>query len=159
VRDPHAAFARLVAAPVDSNEMEHWLGDAVRRQTDHTDTHPCLADRLRAIGVAGSPPLPVPMHESAAATLLGRSADGLALELDHRWWADVEPRLTEARAAREAGMARLAELDAGAEDREAGWERIELLERLGRTVEAKVAAEAYLVGPSPRSVWSRSAPQ
>jgi Zn-dependent protease with chaperone function len=94
VRDPHAPFARLVAAPVDSNEMEHWLGDAVRRQTDHTDTHPCLADRLRAIGVAGSPPLPVPMHESAAATLLGRSADGLALELDHRWWADVEPRLT-----------------------------------------------------------------
>jgi len=144
VQDPHAAFVRRLAVPPDRRELDQWLAEAMRRKTDHTDTHPCLADRLRAIGAAASPALPPSPGEPASALLLGASADALARELDQRWWTQVEPQVARARAEHEAAGRRLDELDAGAQDNDAGWERIELLDRLGRASEARAAAEGVL---------------
>jgi hypothetical protein len=154
VLDPHAAFVRRLARP-DPVEMEEWLAEALRRQTDHTDTHPCLADRLRAIGAGGSPTLPAPSAEPASASLLGAAADELAQELDRRWWAQVEPQVVQARAVREASLRRLDELEAGAGDGDSGWEQVELLEHLGRRPEARRRAEALLAArpDDPRALF------
>ena len=67
-------------APLDSNPT---LEAALRRKTGFDDTHPCLADRLRALGV--SPAAPGPVTISAAESLLGPLGEGLATEFDRRW--------------------------------------------------------------------------
>ena len=155
VQDPHAAFVRRLTAPLDRRELDEWLTEALRRKTDHADTHPCLADRLRAIGAGTSPALPPFPARSAAIAFLGISADALARELDQRWWTQVEPQIARARAEHEAASRRIDELDAGAEDQDSGWERIELLDRLGRASEARGAAEALLVArpDDPRALF------
>ncbi|WP_165799539.1 M48 family metallopeptidase [Sphingomonas oleivorans] len=57
---------------------------ALERMTGLDDTHPCLKDRLAAIG--SDPVLPPPFAASAAETLLGGRAEELADELDRNWW-------------------------------------------------------------------------
>jgi len=48
------------------------------------DTHPCLRERIEALGQ--KPALPDALEKSAAATLLGRLAEHLANEFDQAWW-------------------------------------------------------------------------
>jgi Zn-dependent protease with chaperone function len=88
------------------------LAAALKRRTGFDDTHPCLGDRLRALGIAAA--LPAPLTRSAAEVLLGPFGHSLASEFDKRWhenvtqwWQGRHKYVAESRA-------RLAELDTAA---------------------------------------------
>ncbi|SHH71402.1 M48 family metallopeptidase [Massilia sp. CF038] len=68
---------------------EEWstkprLKAAWEEKSGVTDTHPCLRERVEALGQ--KPVLPEALEKSAAATLLGRLAEHLANEFDQAWW-------------------------------------------------------------------------
>ena len=60
------------------------LNSALECATDLNDTHPCLADRLRALGQ--KPELPAPIERSAARALLGNDLASFIGRLDEEWW-------------------------------------------------------------------------
>jgi Zn-dependent protease with chaperone function len=144
VTAPQAAFVPALTEGIDQADADRWLEEALRRPTDHADTHPALGDRLRAIGAGPRPSVPQAPDSSAAAVLLGSAAAALTAELDGVWWTHVGPQVAAARAAREEAARRLAELEGAASSIESAWERVVLLERLDRTAEARTAAETLL---------------
>jgi len=92
------------------------LDAALKRKTGFDDTHPCLGDRLRALGASAR--LPEPFERSAADELLGTLAEALAVEFDQhwrenvtQWWQGRHQYATESRT-------QLAELDAAASEGE-----------------------------------------
>ena len=54
--------------------------------SDVADTHPCLRERVEALGAL--PRLPKPMVTSSAFSLLGRFSDRLTTEFDDKWWSE-----------------------------------------------------------------------
>ncbi|MFL6619783.1 MAG: M48 family metalloprotease [Povalibacter sp.] len=76
------AFTR--ADPVNARGS---LEAALRRKTGFADTHPCLGDRLRAMGANAH--VPQPFERSAADELLGAFAQQLATEFDDQWRENV----------------------------------------------------------------------
>jgi Zn-dependent protease with chaperone function len=82
----------LKAGPA-SNDAARWLRQSFLLETNNVDTHPCLKDRLRAIGrlpveiengrFPESPP-PVP-PENAAEFFLGDHAGVVALKMSEDW--------------------------------------------------------------------------
>lgn len=60
------------------------LKRAWQHESDVDDTHPCLRQRVEALGQ--SPELPPPLQRHAAATLLGSLGMRLADEFDRAWW-------------------------------------------------------------------------
>jgi Zn-dependent protease with chaperone function len=82
---PAAPFAQFLAGlqSVDGGRLEDALKFALSRKTDVHDTHPCLADRLAALGE--SVHLPAPVAQSAADLLLGPLAHALISEQDQAW--------------------------------------------------------------------------
>jgi hypothetical protein len=61
----------------------------MREETGHTDTHPALRDRLRAL--QQEPRIPEPPQETAAEHFLGGSISGFTAEMDRAWREKVEP--------------------------------------------------------------------
>ncbi|HEX8623024.1 MAG TPA: M48 family metallopeptidase [Allosphingosinicella sp.] len=95
------------ARPRPFTDCANWLRDAGTKATDRSlrralfattgldDTHPCLVDRLGALGAdARVPALP---QRSAADVLLGAAADRIAAEFDESWWRQVSGAVEEAR--------------------------------------------------------------
>lgn len=74
------------------------------------DTHPCLRERVEAIGEQAR--LPQPLERHAAQTLLGRLADQLADEFDQAWWKKHAKRWGEHYRHTTRSQARLRELGA-----------------------------------------------
>src|SRR5260370_41541262 len=64
------------------------LAKALVQRTGYGDTHPCLADRLKAIAV--EPFVPGPIESSAADALLGATVENLRQDLDERWRISVK---------------------------------------------------------------------
>lgn len=64
----------------EPQRLQHWLGEVLAMPADAMDTHPSLADRLRAL--RQEPRVPAPAAESAAQKLLGHKltsvVEGLA---------------------------------------------------------------------------------
>jgi Zn-dependent protease with chaperone function len=100
LRDPSAR-------PRPFRDCAAWLRDAEPKATDRSlhralfaktgleDTHPCLADRLGALGADAKVPL-LP-ERSAADVLIGPAADSIAAEFDEAWWREAEGAVEEAR--------------------------------------------------------------
>jgi Zn-dependent protease with chaperone function len=129
--------AALRSAPVEA-EAARWVADAWRRPTDYSDTHPALADRLRALGWRGegeaeAPPPPEPLAgESAAQVYLGEAEAALEGEFERLWAGGVREAWHERHAELAAARRRLAELDAMGTELalEPEWERIMLCRTL-----------------------------
>jgi Zn-dependent protease with chaperone function len=71
--------------------QDEWATDprlkaAWQCESDVDDTHPCLRERVEALGQQAA--LPKPLVTSAAASLLGPLATRLATEFDQAWWRD-----------------------------------------------------------------------
>lgn len=81
---PYSALATAFTASYPDWCTQERLGKALAERSDLLDTHPCLRDRLHAIGRTAS--LPPPVEKSAAAALLGNFTTTLAREFDQAWW-------------------------------------------------------------------------
>ncbi|MCY7389636.1 MAG: M48 family metalloprotease [Burkholderiales bacterium] len=66
------------------------LTTAWQVKSDLLDTHPCLQERVTAIGE--KPALPPPVQATAAEALLGPFAKQLATEFDKDWWLEEKKR-------------------------------------------------------------------
>ncbi|HEX9944129.1 MAG TPA: M48 family metalloprotease [Thermoanaerobaculia bacterium] len=98
-------FQRIVSQPQPGNGLQElagtvqsgaWRGTAEERlervlsqETDVQDSHPCLRDRLAALGQ--EPSLPEPIAESAAERYLGPALPALSERLENEWNAEIAP--------------------------------------------------------------------
>jgi Zn-dependent protease with chaperone function len=80
---PFSSMSHHVATEVEPALAQRWLDRAMEAETTLADTHPALADRLKAIGEA--PRLAPPAAGEAADRLLGASLAGITERFDQRW--------------------------------------------------------------------------
>jgi len=122
------------------------------------DTHPCLRERIEALGQ--KPALPEALEKSAAATLLGRLAEHLANEFDQAWWNAEKKDWAERNRYVKRSLARLDALRGVAL---ASLSLVDLQELARLKAEFQTAAEAKPVlefllrqpgGPFPRAAYS-----
>lgn len=108
----HRWAAQAMQATADP-DARRWLGDALDRRGDVTDSHPTLRARLNALSCHGEalhePPPPV-AGESAARVWLGSLADGMRAEFQARWADRVTEPWAERFAQAQERRARLGEL-------------------------------------------------
>lgn len=109
---PYAAARGFFAAP--SARRGTPLARALAVTSGLEDTHPALAQRLAALGEPSREPLPC--ARSAAEDLLPDGGAALAAGFDDDWWSANAEAWSATREAFEAGVARLAALDAAATD-------------------------------------------
>jgi Zn-dependent protease with chaperone function len=85
---PKSLFTALSKALATGGEPENeqkWLQQALLVKTDNADTHPCLTDRLTALGYSQPPTLPQPVKVTAARQFLGTALAQLTQTLDTEW--------------------------------------------------------------------------
>jgi Zn-dependent protease with chaperone function len=87
---PENAITQMLAAlrqPLDPQTTQIWLGLILGEATDTDDTHPCLRDRLAAVGYSSAISwIPQPILHTAAEYFFGDRLADLATELDLRWY-------------------------------------------------------------------------
>jgi Zn-dependent protease with chaperone function len=87
---PKNVITQMLAAlrqPLDPQAARIWLGLALGEATDTDDTHPCLSDRLAAVGYPTPKSwTPQPILLSAAEHFFGDRLADLATELDAQWY-------------------------------------------------------------------------
>ena len=132
----------LLQSKTDS--AEKVLEAALKFRTGSDDTHPCLNDRLRALGV--TPKVPAPFSRSAADSLLGPFRDELAAELDEEWHESIAGWWQGQHEAAAKARGRLDELDraaaAGELSVDDAFERASLTEDIGDESQAFAQLEA-----------------
>jgi Zn-dependent protease with chaperone function len=86
---PADVVTQMLAAlrqPLDPQAARIWLGLALGEATDTDDTHPCLSDRLAAVGYpVPTNWIPQPISITAAEHFFGDRLADLATELDAQW--------------------------------------------------------------------------
>jgi Zn-dependent protease with chaperone function len=99
-------------------DASRWLRQAFLIETNNSDTHPCLKDRLRAMGRLPvdaenneSPVAPTPPSQSAAEVYLGPHAEVAARQLSDEWRKDIERAWAERHVKAQKLTAELAELE------------------------------------------------
>lgn len=86
---PFLNLGEHLAAEIDDSAARDWLARATCDKTTSRNTHPSLADRLRAIDAA--PQLAPPATGAAADTLLGPLAVEIARRFDRHWHDAILP--------------------------------------------------------------------
>jgi Zn-dependent protease with chaperone function len=124
---PFNEFGRGFAEELLPEHTGRWLQRALQRCTSSADTHPALADRLRAVGA--DPRLAVPAPGEGADRLLGATGARIVAELDERWRAGVDHDWRSSYEQACSGRARLAELAEQAEQGELALTIDEAVER------------------------------
>lgn len=77
----------VLRQPLDPQITQVWLGLILGEATDTDDTHPCLSDRLAAVGYPTPKSwTPTPILCTAAESYFGDQLADLATELDLRWY-------------------------------------------------------------------------
>lgn len=142
---PNASLRTLFAATYLEWSTPERLRAALQRHSATDDTHPCLRERLHAIG--HDPQLPPPVDRHVADKLLGPLAGTLAKELDIAWWQTVRAGWLARYRERRAQLQRITELAGRPLDRlsAAELEAFALaLAACGRAAEARPALERLL---------------
>lgn len=85
---------RQAVSTLDEERARRYRDEALQDDTGYGDTHPCLNDRLRALGEMPAATLP-PVRRTAAEIWLGERLPGLAASFDARWQDDVRTRWQE----------------------------------------------------------------
>ncbi len=85
LKSPFTALAKALATGDEPENEQKWLQQALLVQTDNADTHPCLTDRLTALGYSLPPTLPQPVKVTAARQFLGTAMAQLMQTLDTQW--------------------------------------------------------------------------
>jgi Zn-dependent protease with chaperone function len=148
------AMERLGAAVAVAPAAEHgtaWLTHALSRATAYDDTHPALAERLRALGWRPATPdeLPSPPPPldgpSAARVYLGETEAVLSRHIGSEWAAQVREAWGKQHRNRAHARKRLAELDArpaGSLTPDEEWELVAWSAELGDEERAEACAAA-----------------
>ena len=141
-------FATLLGSAMP---VHHWtdgpvkLKQALDRETDWSDTHPALRDRLKALDAP--PSLPGAGARSAADVFLGASATALARELDNLWKLRVasgwRERYRESLVQREQLAALEKDLAQGPLDQDRAWQHAWLTEQVHESAAALPAYRAF----------------
>jgi len=105
---PMTGFMAAGLSEATAEDLSGWQRAAVTAKTSYADTHPALADRLKAIGAAPefSPPAP----QESAANLLGAARPGLESRLDEQWRVRAAEAWKKSYDQAQKGFARLSEL-------------------------------------------------
>ena len=80
---PFAQFPITVGMGVPAEDAQMWLAAALRRKTDVNDTHPCLKERLEALGQGAR--VPEKPAATAARALLEAHLPVVTKRLDDEW--------------------------------------------------------------------------
>jgi len=135
---PYARMGEGLRDDVDPETVRGWLKQAMAAETTVSDTHPCLADRLKAIGER--PRFAPPAPGQAADRLLGPALETITAEFDRRWQESIRASWEERHRAVQDGRRRLAELDRAAAAQELAlddaYERAKLTEAYGAGADA-----------------------
>jgi Zn-dependent protease with chaperone function len=139
---------------------DRMLAKALAQRTGYGDTHPCLADRLKAIAV--EPYVPTVIDSSAAEALLGATMDSMRRELDERWRSSVKQWWDRRHQYASESRARLAMLEQKVEaseplSAEELWDRARFTEEFGSS-DAALALYEQLLEHNPQHVgalWRR----
>lgn len=105
---PYRDFDAGALAKLPAEEAQRSLGRALAERTTLADTHPCLADRLEAIGAAAELALPAPGE--GAERLLGAALGRLEAAFDAGWRERIAPSWLEYHRQAQQERERLAEL-------------------------------------------------
>lgn len=81
---PYKSLATAMRISHDEWATKERLKAAWQYESGYDDTHPCLRERVEALGQ--QPALPQPLARSAAVSLLGELANQLIEEFDQAWW-------------------------------------------------------------------------
>ena len=138
-----------------ASDAARWLRQAFLIETNNVDTHPCLKDRLRAIGRLPhdaekneSPAVPPPPERSAAEVYLGAHAEVAARKLSEEWRKHNELAWAERHEEAQKLSAELAELEKPGDappSVETLWKRARTLIGLHGDAKALPALEQVLV--------------
>ena len=136
---PYAVLGDSLAGGLDDDDIDEWLKQAMLAQTETADTHPSLADRLKALGE--EPRIALPEEGKAADRLLGDGLARLTSELDRRWRDAISPSWKEHHQQVQQGRAQLKELDLRARNGEQlslqeAYDRARLTESYGQGADA-----------------------
>jgi Zn-dependent protease with chaperone function len=85
---PATPFTNLATAvnQIEAQTQQKFLNLAIARKTNNSDTHPCLTERLTALGYPlQSLSLPSSFSQSAAQKYLGKSLAKLTATLEQEW--------------------------------------------------------------------------
>lgn len=129
---PFSMLGFALKQQTPATAAERWLSSSLSRRTGYDDTHPCLSDRLRAMGVA--PYVPPPLSANAADVLLESTAETLQQEMDERWRMGVKPWWDERHQYVNNAYSRLAALESKTESaltEEELWDRARFTEEFG----------------------------
>jgi Zn-dependent protease with chaperone function len=91
---PPDVFARLssfVKQDIEIGKAQELLERCLSEKTNYADTHPCLLDRLQAIGYTNKINLPPQTNQTAAEKYLGNSLDSVTQRLNDVWHQSVLP--------------------------------------------------------------------
>jgi Zn-dependent protease with chaperone function len=91
---PPDVFARLgsfVKEDIEIGKAQELLERCLSEKTNYADTHPCLLDRLQAIGYTNQINLPPLNDLTAAEKYLGNSLDSVTQRLNDVWHQSVLP--------------------------------------------------------------------
>ena len=134
---PDDVFARVrdgLRAGPKADECTRWMDEAFRIATSNNDTHPCLAERLRALGVTTQWPaaaVATAVSPAAAECWLGGKYDKLRADINQRWRTQVAKQWRERNARAGALSHRLTSLDqavpAAEADVDSLWDRVRVL--------------------------------
>jgi hypothetical protein len=143
------ALGRILKSGPAAEDGARWLRQAFLRETNNADTHPCLKDRLRAIGCLPAgvergefPTNPPPPEQNAAEFFLADHAEVAAREMSSEWQRAIAKQWAERHEQTKKLSDELARLD---KPSEASPTAAQLWERARRLIELKGAAEALPV--------------
>ena len=153
---PYSDMARGLSSDMDAASAHLWLQQALARTTTVDDTHPALADRLKAIGASAR--LVPPGPGEAADRLLGAALGTVTAAFDRRWRDSIEPAWQERHREVQEGRRRLAELDALHEGGAVlpwkdAFERASLTEGIGANPDSALAQFRALHEQEPENAW------
>lgn len=138
---PYPPFERMSAffkRPLDTELAERALQSNLAMSTDMADTHPCLTDRINALGQAAR--MPGALEDSAAEYLFDQYLPDLVRSADAEWRSECLPAWRERYQQVVDGRRKLAKLNDKAKtvalNADQSWRRATLVEELDGAVAA-----------------------
>jgi Zn-dependent protease with chaperone function len=156
---PFRDFAVGAINDLSPEELQRWLRTALGKQTSHADTHPCLADRLKALGMEAE--FAPPPAAGGAERLLGPSLAQWQNSFDAGWRERVQEiwkKIHEQTQSKRARMVELRSKRAAADlDEVTALEFATLEEEVGAGPDAALLLRRTLLEKHPESLPVRFA--